>query len=78
MPEPPFPPSQLSGSRTAFGPLGRHEPRGLVVLISALQLGLVLLVWVLAIVPAALLALGCSLVHGLRGGARAAPPSADR
>jgi len=49
-----------------------------VVLISALQLGLVLLVWVLAIVPAALLALGCSLVHGLRGGARAAPPSADR
>ncbi len=78
MPEPPFPTSRLSGSPPTFGPRRRQEPRGLVVLISALQLGLVLLVWVLAIVPAALLALGCSLVHGLRGGARAAPPSADR
>lgn len=79
MPEPQFPPSRFPGSQPAFGPRPRHEPRGLVVLISALQLGLVLLVWVLAIVPAALLALGASLVHGLRGGARVSPPpSVDR
>jgi hypothetical protein len=45
-----------------------------VVLISALQLGLVLLVWVLAIVPAALLALGVSFVNALRGGSRISPP----
>jgi len=77
MPEPPF--SQPPDTQPAFGSRRRHESRGLVVLISALQLGLVLLVWVLAIVPAALLALGASLVHGLRGGVRVSPPpSVDR
>jgi hypothetical protein len=45
----------------------RPESKALVVAISALQLGLVVLVWLLAIVPAALLALGALLLQGLRG-----------
>jgi hypothetical protein len=54
----------------------RQESKALVVAISALQLGLVVLVWLLAIVPAALLALGALLFKSLRGVFRvAAPPS---
>ena len=50
----------------------RQESKALVVAISALQLGLVVLVWLLAIVPAALLALGAVLFKSLRGVFRAA------
>ena len=81
MSQPQVPSSQLSAPPPAFGSRRRQEPRALVVALSALQLGLVLLVWVLAIVPAALLALGALLVRSLRGGGRprvSAPPSLDR
>jgi hypothetical protein len=54
----------------------RQESKALVVAISALQLGLVVLVWLLAIVPVALLALGALLFKSLRGAFRvAASPS---
>ena len=43
-----------------------RESKALVVTLSLLQLGLVALVWLLAIVPAALLALGALLFKGLR------------
>lgn len=50
----------------------RPESKALVVAISVLQLGFVVLVWLLAIVPTALLALGAFLFQGLRRAAR--PP----
>jgi hypothetical protein len=54
----------------------RQESKALVVAISVLQLSLVVVVWLLAIVPAALLALGALLFKSLRGVFRvAAPPS---
>ncbi len=49
-------------ARSREGP----ESKALVVTLSLLQLGLVALVWLLAIVPAALLALGALLFKGLR------------
>ena len=79
MPETQIPSPQLSAP-PAFGSRSRQEPRALVVALSALQLGLVMLVWMLAIVPAALLALGALLVRSLRGGGPqvSAPPRLDR
>ena len=56
-------------------PRDRQESKALVVAISALQLGLVVLVWLLAIVPAALLALGALLFKSLRPARAAAPRS---
>ncbi len=44
----------------------RRESKALVVAVSVLQLALVVMVWLLAIVPAALLALGAMVVHALR------------
>ena len=52
----------------------RPESKALVVLISALQLGLVIFVWILAILPAALLALGAMLVQALRNTGRRVDP----
>ena len=46
------------------------ESKALVVAISVLQLALVVLVWMLALVPAAILALGALAVGGLRGWGR--------
>ena len=51
----------------------RPESKALVVLISVLQLTLVVLVWILAIVPAAMLALGAVLIQGLRKTGRVRP-----
>jgi len=45
----------------------RQESKALVVAISVLQLGLVVLVWLLALVPAAVLALAALLIQGARG-----------
>ncbi len=45
----------------------RPESKALVVMISVLQLALVVLVWLLALVPMALLALGAMTVKSVRG-----------
>ena len=53
----------------------RAESRALVVVISTLQLALVVLVWVLALLPVAVMALAMTVAQGLRSlGARAAAP----
>ena len=56
----------MSAAPTAFPPRDRRESKALVVAVSVLQLALVVLVWLLAIVPAALLALGAMMVQALR------------
>jgi len=53
----------------------RQESKALVVAISVLQLGLVVVVWLLALVPAAVLALAALLVQGARGLVRGAVSS---
>jgi len=44
----------------------RKESKGLVVAISVLQLALVVLVWLLALVPVALMALGAMAFNALK------------
>uniref|UniRef100_B0SVM3 Uncharacterized protein n=1 Tax=Caulobacter sp. (strain K31) TaxID=366602 RepID=B0SVM3_CAUSK len=44
----------------------RRESKALVVAVSVLQLALIVLVWLLAIVPVALLAVGAMVVQALR------------
>lgn len=44
----------------------RQESKALVVAISALQLAMIVLVWLLALVPMALLTLGATVVQALR------------
>jgi hypothetical protein len=44
----------------------RQESKGLVVAISVLQLALVVLVWLLALVPVALMALGAMAINALK------------
>ena len=55
----------------------RSESKTLVVLISVLQLALVVLVWLLALVPAALLALGVLTVKAARATLRPSIPTAN-
>ena len=62
----------MSLSQLALHPRDRQESKPLVVLISVLQLSLVVLVWLLALVPAALLALAVISVKAARGAVRAA------
>ncbi|WP_454758783.1 hypothetical protein [Caulobacter segnis] len=50
------------------------ENRALVVVVTALQLLLVAVVWLLAIVPAGLLALAAIAVKTIRGGAARGGP----
>ena len=56
----------MTAALAAFPPRDRRESKALVVAVSVLQLALVVMVWLLAIVPAALLALGAMVVHALR------------
>ena len=56
----------MPAALAAFPPRDRRESKALVVSVSVLQLALVVLVWLLAIVPAALLALGAMAVQALR------------
>ena len=56
----------MSAALAAFPPRDRRESKALVVAVSVLQLALVALVWLLAIVPAALLAVGAMAVQALR------------
>ena len=44
----------------------RQESKALVVVISALQLALIVLVWLLALVPMALIALGATMIQALK------------
>lgn len=57
----------------------RAESKALVVAISALQLAMIVLVWLLALVPMALIALGATVVSALKPAAAktAAPTPAD-
>ncbi|MET3668038.1 hypothetical protein ABIC66_004680 [Caulobacter sp. 1776] len=50
----------------------------MVVLTTALQLGLVVLVWLIALIPAALAALTVVTVKGVRAAWRARPRSSSR
>jgi hypothetical protein len=44
----------------------RQESKALVVAISVLQLGMIVLVWLLALIPMALLALGATVFNALK------------
>ncbi|WP_291871561.1 hypothetical protein [Caulobacter sp.] len=52
----------------------RPENRALVVVVTALQLLLIIVVWLLAIVPAGLLALTAMAVRTIKGGAAPGGP----
>lgn len=66
----------MSVSPLALRPRDRPESKLLVVLVSVLQLSLVVLVWLLALVPAAVLALAVISVKTVRGALRAVTSSA--
>ena len=44
----------------------RQESKALVVAISVLQLGMIVFVWLLALIPMALLALGATVVQAIK------------
>ena len=67
----------MPAAQAAFPQRDRRESKALVVAVSVLQLALVVLVWLLAIVPAALLALGAMAVQALRPARRPAPARLD-
>jgi hypothetical protein len=60
----------------AFPARERPESKALVVAISALQLALVVLVWLLAIVPVALMALGAMVFQAVKPAVVKAPAAA--
>ena len=62
----------MSVSPSALHPRDRPESKLLVVLVSVLQLSLVVVVWLLALVPAAVLALAVISVKAVRGAFRVA------
>lgn len=66
----------MSVSPLALRPRDRPESKLLVVLVSVLQLSLVVLVWLLALIPAAVLALAVISVKAVRGAYRAATSNA--
>jgi hypothetical protein len=66
----------MSVSPLAHNPRDRPESNLLVVLVSVLQLSLVVLVWLLALVPAAVLALAVISVKAVRGMLRPAASDA--
>lgn len=51
----------------------RRESKALVVAISALQLALIILVWLLALIPMALMALGAMAFQALKTAVAKAP-----
>lgn len=55
----------------------RKESKPLVVAISVLQLGLVVVVWLLALVPVALMALIATVAGALKPGPAKAPTPVD-
>lgn len=57
----------------AFRPRDKQEPKALVVAISVLQLGFVILVWLLALLPVALMALTATVIQALRPATAKAP-----
>lgn len=57
-------------------PVDRPESPTLVVLATALQLGLVVVVWLLALIPAAIAALTVLAFKTVRGALRKARPAA--
>ena len=67
----------MSAALAAFPPRNRRESKALVVTVSMLQLAMVVLVWLLAIVPAALLALGAMVVRALRPARQRVPATVD-
>ena len=60
----------------AFAAQERPESKALVVAISALQLALVVLVWLLAIVPVALMALGAMVFQAVKPASAKVPAAA--
>ena len=67
----------MPAALAAFPPRDRRESKALVVAVSVLQLALVVLVWLLAVVPAALLAVGAMVVQALRPARRRVPAPMD-
>ncbi|WP_029914247.1 hypothetical protein [Caulobacter sp. UNC358MFTsu5.1] len=55
----------------------RQESKALVVAISALQLAMLFLVWLVALIPMALLALGATVVQALKPAAAKTPAPID-
>jgi hypothetical protein len=55
----------------------RKESKPLIVAISVLQLGLIVLVWLLALVPVALMALIATVVGALKPAPAKAPTPVD-
>ena len=61
----------------AFPARERPESKALVVAISALQLALVVLVWLLAIVPVALMALGAMVFQAMKPASAKVPAAVE-
>jgi hypothetical protein len=57
----------------AFTAQDRQEPKALVVALSVLQLALVVMVWLLAIIPMALMALGTAAFRAVKPAAVRVP-----
>ena len=55
--------------------VSRQESKALVVAISVLQLALIVLVWLLALIPMALIALGATVIQALRSAVVKTPAS---
>ncbi|KQY28818.1 hypothetical protein ASD21_03170 [Caulobacter sp. Root1455] len=55
----------------------RQESKALVVAISVLQLAVIVLVWLLALVPVALMALGAMVIQALKPAAAKTPAPVD-
>jgi hypothetical protein len=55
----------------------RQESKALVVAISVLQLALVVMVWLLALIPMALMALGATVFQALKPAAAKTPAPID-
>jgi Flp pilus assembly protein TadB len=55
----------------------RQEPKALVVAFSVLQLAMIVVVWLLALVPMALMALGAMVIQTLKPVAVKAPTAVD-
>ena len=60
----------------AFPARERPESKALVVAISALQLALIVLVWLLAVVPVAVMALGAAVFQALKSAVAKTPARA--
>jgi hypothetical protein len=55
----------------------RQESKALVVAISVLQLGMIVFVWLLALIPMALLALGATVYRAVKPAAVKTPAPVD-